>query len=87
FVSILVFVGMLVAGFLMEDYSGRVAWNAFRTQWEAKGEVFDLSPSPSEGQAVPDDDNLATILLFAEFFRLKNSHTDTLEFTIASIAA
>ncbi|MEZ5323743.1 MAG: hypothetical protein R3F19_01555 [Verrucomicrobiales bacterium] len=76
----LVLLGMLVAGYLMEDYKGRVAWNAFRTHWEAKGEVFDLSASTSQAQAVPDDDNFARMPLFEEFFRLRNSHPDPREF-------
>jgi hypothetical protein len=49
--------GLLVLFYAEEDIRGRLAWGQFKTQWEAKGETFDLGafiPPP-----VPDDQNFA----------------------------
>ena len=49
-----------------EDWRGKHAWNKFKTEWEAKGEKFDLkslAPPP-----VPDDQNFAMTPFLAPLF-------------------
>jgi hypothetical protein len=49
-----------------EDWRGKHAWNKFKTEWEARGEKFDLQsfvPPP-----VPDDQNFAMTPFLAPLF-------------------
>jgi len=49
--------GLIVLFYAEEDIRGRLAWGQFKTQWEAKGEKFEVAafiPPP-----VPDDRNYA----------------------------
>jgi hypothetical protein len=49
-----------------EDWKGKRAWEKFKTEWEAKGEKFDLksfAPPP-----VPDDQNFAMTPFLAPLF-------------------
>ncbi len=60
-IAALILLGVLVAGF--ENWRGRRAWEKFRTEWEAKGERFDITafiPKP-----VPPEQNFATTSLLA----------------------
>jgi tetratricopeptide (TPR) repeat protein len=55
--------GLIVMFYAEEDLRGRIAWGHFKTQWEAKGETFDLAafiPPP-----VPDEGNFAMTPLVA----------------------
>jgi hypothetical protein len=57
----LILIGLLVAAF--ENWRGRRAWEKFRTEWEAKGEQFDIAafiPKP-----VPPEQNFAMTPLLA----------------------
>ncbi len=49
-----------------EDWRGKRAWDKFRTEWEAKGEKFDLKSFVPP--AVPDDENFAMTPFLAPLF-------------------
>lgn len=60
FASLATLIALVVT---VENWRGRRAWEAFRKEWEAKGERFDLAsfiPGP-----VPDDQNFAMTPFFA----------------------
>jgi hypothetical protein len=67
--------GLIVLFYTEEDIRGRLAWGQFKTQWEAKGEKFDVAafiPPP-----VPDDRNYAmTPVVFTTYGQIldRNGH-------------
>ena len=52
-----------------ENWRGKRAWNKFKSEWEAKGEKFELSAHIPTG--VPDDQNFASTPLFSPLFQYK----------------
>jgi hypothetical protein len=63
--------GTLVAlAYAEENWRGRHAWQAYRQEWEAKGEKFTLAPLLPP--AVPDEKNLALAPLLRPALELSN---------------
>ena len=54
---------LALAAWLFENWRGASAWKAFRTEWESKGERFDLAAF--KPPAVPDEQNFAMTPLLA----------------------
>jgi hypothetical protein len=66
-IRFLVAVAVLIALFYAEeDWRGKLAWEKYKREWEAKGEHFDREafiPPP-----IPDEQNFASIPFFAPLF-------------------
>jgi len=66
FFAFTVFAVLIAAAWQFENWRGRKKWETWKTEWEAKGEQFDMaSVVPPE---VPDDQNFAKSVLFEPLF-------------------
>ena len=78
-VGFAVLITLLLVAFTIEGVRGRRAWDHFQTEWESRGESFDLYrmiPPP-----VPDDENMAMAPFFAPLAEQKwNPDSQTLSY-------
>jgi hypothetical protein len=66
--------GVVAAVYFVEERRGLAAWSEFVSEWEAKGERFDLGAYVPE--EIPAEENLAATPLFAELFEISEAHPD-----------
>lgn len=69
---LLIFVACVVAFYTFEHWRGKRKWDAFRTEWEARGERFEAP----EITAVPDDQNAAMVPIMAELTEIWREHPE-----------
>jgi len=66
FIAFFSVITLITIAWQLENWRGRAKWEKWKTEWEAKGEKFDLaSVLPSK---VLDDQNLAKSVLFEHLF-------------------
>ncbi|MGK0186864.1 MAG: hypothetical protein ACI9R3_002648 [Verrucomicrobiales bacterium] len=69
----LLILGLLVAGFYTVEYwRGKRKWDAFRSEWEAKGENFNRP----EIASIPEDQNAAKVPLMQELTDIWREHPE-----------
>ena len=75
FIAFFSLVTLIIVAWQFENWRGRTKWETWKTEWEAKGEQFDLaSVIPPK---IPDPQNFAESQFFAPLF---NNHVDSPKF-------
>ncbi|MGK0185028.1 MAG: hypothetical protein ACI9R3_000802 [Verrucomicrobiales bacterium] len=68
----MIFLFCIIAFYTFEHWRGKRKWDAFRTEWEVKGERFEAP----EITAIPDEQNAAMVPIMAELTEIWREHPD-----------